>query len=119
MVKLRTFPTGTESTTNPHQHGQFDTSDHSYWVGEIDAAFVCSLLRKSKQCKHVQNVLSLDTEGSDQKILLRILRHCSKPFDIIIAEKVSKSLLEGEFGYSKLVVIGFNTIYVKPKQQKK
>ena len=61
--------------------------------------------------ENVQNILSLDTEGSDQKILLRILRRCNHPFDIIIAEKISKSILQNEFNYRVVDVIGYNTIY--------
>ena len=90
QVKLRTFPTGTESTTNSLQNGQFDPNhDAMYFIGQVDADIICRTIRETNKCKNVQNILSLDTEGSDQKILLRILRRCNHPFDIIIAEKMN------------------------------
>ena len=66
------------------------------------------------------NVLSIDTEGSDQAILLRILlrilrgnqnQNMGCPFDVIIAEQASSSMML-EFGYSRFFVAGLNTVYM-------
>jgi hypothetical protein len=69
------------------------------------------------------NVLSIDTEGSDQAILLRIVlrillrilrgnqnQNMGCPFDVIIAEQASSSMML-EFGYSRFFVAGLNTVY--------
>ena len=128
LVRLRSFPTGTESTTNPQQVGQFDSApEFTSWVGQIDARIVCEQLRVARNAGKCGNmsVLSVDTEGSDQSILLRILRggggggggggekkkeECA--FDVVIAEKMSRTKMERELGYRRMIVEGYNTVYV-------
>ena len=134
LVRLRSFPTGTESTTNSQQVGQFDSApEFTSWVGQIDARIVCEQLRVARNAGKCGNmtVLSVDTEGSDQSILLRILRgggggggggggsggggekkkeECA--FDVVIAEKMSRTKMERELGYRRMIVEGYNTVYV-------